>query len=139
MDNLLIETYSHAGEGYNPFLIRKGWQVAQLNYLPEQAPANITKMDKHQQTDEVFILLKGQAILIAAEETTAGFYFTCVNMQQGITYNIPVNTWHNIAMDEMAQVIIVERSNTHLEDCVYRPLTSLEKAALDKLINRNKI
>ena len=30
----MIETYFHSGEGYNPFLVREGWQVAQLNYLP---------------------------------------------------------------------------------------------------------
>lgn len=134
MKNTLIETYSHDGEGYNPFLIRAGWQVAQLNYMPEQAPGGIVKMDKHLQTDEVFILLKGQAILIAATQTAAGFSFTGLKMQPGITYNIPVNTWHNIAMDEMAQVIIVEKNDTHLGDFIYQPLTSGEKEALDHLV-----
>lgn len=137
MKNKLIETYSHGSEGYNPFLIRDGWQVAQLNYMPEQAAGGIVKMDKHLQTDEAFILLKGKAILIAATETAAGFSFTGMLMQPGITYNIPVNTWHNIAMNESAQVIIVEKNNTHLGDFIYQPLTSGEKEALDLLVKES--
>ena len=30
--NQLIEEYTHTGIGYNPFLIRNNWQVAQLNH-----------------------------------------------------------------------------------------------------------
>lgn len=30
----MIEVYYHEKEGYNPFFIREGWQIAQLNYQP---------------------------------------------------------------------------------------------------------
>jgi len=118
----MIETYEHTGEGYNPFLIREGWQVAQLNHMEAQDLAGIRKMDMHLQTDEVFILLRGTAVLITA--ATDSSRFDCIKMLPGITYNIPVNTWHNIAMDRDASVIIVERNDTHLGDYVYRPLTA---------------
>ena len=64
---MLIEKYSYKGEGYDPFLIRNNWQVAKLNYMPGQGLTDIIKIDKHSETDEVFILLKGIAVLIAAE------------------------------------------------------------------------
>ena len=63
----MIETYFHSGEGYNPFLVREGWQVAQLNYLPGHGFDEIEQIEVHRETDEVFILFKGDAILIEAK------------------------------------------------------------------------
>lgn len=135
MEPAFIETYRHDGEGYSPFFIRDHWQVAQLNYMREQGLTGIEKMDKHLLTDEVFVLLRGTAVLIAAEEDSRGFHFQCVLMKPGITYNIPVNVWHNIAMDEQAEVIIIEKSNTHMGDFIYKPLSDTEKLALNAQIH----
>ncbi len=133
-----IEEYLYKGEGYNPFIIRDGWQVAQLNYTAAQGLKDITRMEVHSLTDEVFILMKGTAILILAEPGEKGFAFECTRMLGGITYNIPVNTWHNIAMDEIAQVIIVEKSNTHLGDVSYRALSAEERERLEGQIENVK-
>jgi len=131
----MIETYEYKGDGYDPFLIRDGWQVAQLNHMEAQDLEGIVKIDKHLLTDEVFVLVRGTAVLIAATANEGGDPdFTCVKMQQGITYNIPANTWHNIAMDRDASVIIVERNGTHLGDYVYMPLTAGEQGRLKKAI-----
>ncbi|WPU92204.1 hypothetical protein SNE25_23055 [Mucilaginibacter sabulilitoris] len=131
---MLIETYIYKGEGYDPFLIRDNWQVAKLNYMPGQGFTDIVKIDKHTQTDEVFILLKGTAVLIAAERNGNAYSFYCLKMQPGITYNIKANTWHNIAMDTDAELIIVENSNTHVHDCIYVPLNDNEKIDLFDII-----
>lgn len=126
----MIETYEHKGEGYNPFLIRDGWQVAQLNHMEAQDLGGIRKIDMHLQTDEVFFLVKGRAVLIVARDD-GKLQFDCAKMKPGITYNIPVRTWHNIAMDKDASVIIVEKNGTHLGDFVFRELTAKERQALD--------
>jgi mannose-6-phosphate isomerase-like protein (cupin superfamily) len=131
----LIETYLHEGEGYNPFFIKDDWQVAQLNYVKEQDPEHIIKMDMHLLTDEIFILLKGNAVLIGAFEREGVLIFECKKMLAGITYNIPVNTWHNVAMERKASMIIVEKSNTHLGDFVYRKLNREEEEALREQIH----
>lgn len=122
----LIESLVHNSEGYNPFLIRDGWQVAQLNYMPSLDPEAITRIELHRQTDEVFILIHGEAVLIACELTKDGFVFQCIRLEMGAVYNIPVNVWHNIAMNRDARLIIVERSNTHLDDVIYHSLTATE-------------
>ena len=134
MKKSLIETYYHESSGYNPFFIKDTWQVAQLNFMPEQGLFNIKKMDKHLQTDEVFVLTKGTAVLIAGVLESEEFSFELLKMQVGVTYNIPVNLWHNIAMQEDAEMIIVENSNTHLGDFVYRDLTAAEIDVLNKSI-----
>ncbi|HZK65799.1 MAG TPA: hypothetical protein VFC34_16775 [Puia sp.] len=127
----IIEIFVHKGEGYNPFFIRDHWQVAQLNHIVAQDLWQIEKMDMHRETDEIFILTKGTAVLIAGEAEKEGFLFQCIGMQVGITYNIPANAWHNIAMDKEAEIIIVEKSNTHLDDFVYQLLTDKEKQELN--------
>ena len=118
----MIERYFHEKDGYNPFLIEDNWQVAQLNYLSKHGLDDIDDVEVHSQTDEVFVLMKGTGVLIAADLTGDEIVFECVNMQQGVTYNIPAGVWHNIAMDKEASMIIVEKANTHLNDCKHQPL-----------------
>lgn len=134
MNKSAIETYYHEGEGYNPFFITDHWQVAQLNYLPELGMQAIKKMEMHAATDEIFILTKGTAILIIGIKEKDEFNFELVKMKIGVTYNIPINAWHGIAMHTDAEVIIVEKSNTHLGDVSYQNLSTAEQEKLNKAI-----
>ncbi len=130
----LIEQYQISENGYHPFLIRDGWQVAQLNYTPEQEIGNIEKLDIHHLTDEVFILLKGNAVLIGAEINGNDVNFKVELMLPHITYNIPVNTWHNIAMSKDCEIIIVEKSNTHTGDFEFFQLSEEKKQEMEALV-----
>jgi mannose-6-phosphate isomerase-like protein (cupin superfamily) len=121
-----IEKYVYKGAGYNPVLIREGWQVAILNYLSGHGLDEIDKLEVHNKTDEVFILLKGTAVLIAGKPDV----FELVNMEQGHIYNIPKGCWHNIAMDEDASLIIVENDNTHKTDVTYLSLDAAQQREL---------
>lgn len=134
MSKPIIETYYHEGEGYNPFFITDNWQVAQLNYLPELGMQAIKKMEMHAATDEVFILTKGTAILILGIREGDEFRFELLKMKTGVTYNIPISTWHGIAMNRDAEVIIVEKSNTHLGDVIYQNLSQVEQKRLNEAI-----
>lgn len=126
----LIETYSHKEKGYNPLLIRKGWQIAQLNYIPEQGIDSIIKIDVHPNTDEALVLLTGTAVLIAAKRLAHEIAYEISLMEQGVVYNIPRGTWHNIAMKENTQVLIIENDNTHQNDFGYYYLDEVQKTAL---------
>jgi len=132
----LIETYFHSGPGYEPFLIRKGWQVAQLNFLPEQGATKIIRVERHANTDEVFFLFRGNSILVAAEEGVAGLRFKAERMKAGVTYNIPAGVWHNIAMLPGDLVIIVEKDNTHRADVEYRNFTRRAQTSWTRTLSR---
>src|SRR5258708_1902669 len=119
---IVIERYSPKGAGYNPFLIRNGWQVAQLNYRADLQASALRRVERHRDTDEVFIMIQGSSVLLAAEDTSSGFRFESVRLQPGVTYNIPAGLWHAIAMSPHDIVIIVENANTHLDDVTYRDL-----------------
>lgn len=68
----IIDAYDYGGTGYAPFLIGDKWQVAFLNYAPEEALESIVKLDVHHYTDEVFVLLDGRAALIGAQVDDGG-------------------------------------------------------------------
>lgn len=126
----MIEIYSDTSQGYHPFLIRENFQVAQLNYLPKHGLDDIDQIEVHKQTDEVFILFEGRAVLIAANVEGEAISYEMILMKKGVTYNIPAGLWHNIAMDTDAQMIIVENANTHLHDCAFIDLSKAQQAAI---------
>ena len=134
IDIKLIEEYRHEKEGYNPYLIGPKWQVAQLNYEPGLAPDAIKKVEAHHQTDETFLLMAGQAVLIAAEVHDNKVNFEVSNMKHRVLYNIPKGCWHNIAMSEDAEVLIIEDANTHLGDYEYHYFNEEEEMELRALL-----
>ena len=126
----MIEAYYCKEKGYHPFLISDGWQVAQLNYVEKHGLDDIDQIEVHNQTDEVFILFKGEAVLVEALIEQEDIHFNCQYMKPGVTYNIPAGTWHEIAMKVDAEIIIVERSDTHKQDCSYLKLTVSQQQEL---------
>ena len=126
----MIEAYFYEQEGFKPLLISEGWQVSQLNPVEKHGLEDIDQVERHLYTDEVFILHRGSAVLIEAEMKGGKICFNCLRMKQGVIYNIPAGAWHDIAMDADAQIIIVEKSNTHLSDCAYFPLSEEQRSVL---------
>lgn len=111
----LKELY-HSGMGYEPLVMTRDWQVAQLNYAPEQEPDALTMLDQHDFTDETFTLLEGRALLITYDTEEKNAELT--PLKPGITYNVPVRVWHNIAMEKWSKVIITEGRDAHVKGCV---------------------
>ncbi len=129
-----IEKYNWTKEGYDPFLISDGWQVAYLTCVDEHRLDDLIDMEVHKETDEVFICLEGKGILLTADYSGETAEIKALLMENGVTYNIPAGVWHNISMDEKAKIIIVEKSNTHNNDGEHRMLTPEEKKTVDRLI-----
>lgn len=131
-----IEIYRTEEGGYHPFLIREGWQVAQLNSDQNQEIDNIDKLEVHHHTDEVFVLLKGKAVLITGTYNSDEVTISSMLMEKARVYNIPAGTWHNIAMQENCEVLIIEKSDTHLNDCTYKSLSLDQKQNLYKKVKK---
>jgi len=132
----LIETYKHDREGYDPSLIRDGWQAAFLNYADAESLEQIVKLDIHHETDEAFVLLEGHSVLIAAAIKDAVIDYDLIDMKPGIIYNIPKETWHKIAMQKGSKVFIVERANTHLGDFEFYDLSNEQMKDLQNQVNK---
>ena len=59
----LLDVRECPWEGYSPVVDYGGWRVAALNYIEELRADNLRTMQRHNETDEVFVLLRGRCIL----------------------------------------------------------------------------
>lgn len=127
----IIDCYDPQEAGYNPFLVGPVWQTAILNYAPAESLEEIVRLDVHRLTDELFVLLEGRAVLIAAVLDQNGVAeYDLQDMQPGVAYNIRRDTWHKIAMSEGSRVLIVENADTHLGDFEFYDLSISERNEL---------
>lgn len=106
-----IEVKHYTGEGYDRTHIFGTWCVAYLSWTAEYNKN--TYMERHMKTDEVFVLLKGEATLMIGENREP------VKMEVGKIYNVKVGTWHNILVSRDASVLIAENSDTDKSNTEY--------------------
>lgn len=123
-----LEIYDWKEEGYQPLVFSQGWQVALLNWEPLFDRANLTEIERHNHSDEVFVLLRGKAVLFTRADNGD---LRAVEMVPGTVYNVPRGIWHNLVATRDVTFIIVENCNTHLHDTEIRPIATEELDALD--------
>lgn len=107
----LLEVLEYEGIGYQPLLSCRGFRVAVLNYHPELLIENMTNFQKHDQTDEAFILLRGECTLFLAEDETLETIHG-VELEPCKIYNVRAGTYHTHTLSEDAMVLIVEADDT---------------------------
>lgn len=108
-----LEIYGNDASGYEKTMNYESWRVAIANYAERFDKNKFTKMERHLLTDEVFVLLSGEAELVLGKE------MRYVSLEAGKLYNVKAGAWHNILMSEDAKVLIVENHNTGLENTEY--------------------
>ena len=112
LDESLLEVREYTGDGYRPIINYGAWRVAILRYHPELEPDAIQTMQRHDETDEVFVLLSGKCILFIADGNEAVEQVHAVDMQPFKAYNIKQGAWHTHTLDHDAMVLVVENRNT---------------------------
>jgi mannose-6-phosphate isomerase-like protein (cupin superfamily) len=123
-----IDIYEYRGEGYCPLLLTPNWQAAILNWDPFCERKYLRKIERHNHTDETFVLLRGRAVIFSRREGEA---MSAYDMKTGIIYNVPKRVWHGLVADKEASFLIVEDLNTHIHDSEVRQITEEELAQLD--------
>ena len=86
------------------------WRIAYLNHGDRFEEKNFNRIERHVQTDEVFVLLEGEATLIIGEELNR------IETEPHKVYNVKKGVWHHIVVSEDAIVLVVENSNTTKEN-----------------------
>jgi mannose-6-phosphate isomerase-like protein (cupin superfamily) len=121
-----LDVFAWQGEGYQPFVAHRGWLVALMNWAPRFDPANVGPVERHNQTDEVFVLTKGRSALFIEADGAV----QAVDMQPGVIYNVTAGTWHGTLGTHDASWLIVESGDTSDENSDYRQLDERELTAL---------
>ena len=101
-----IDIYDYTGKDYKTVMSYDKWRVAYLNHGKEFNETTLTKIERHMESDEVFVLLEGEATLIIGEALDK------IPMEQHKVYNVPKGVWHHILVSKEAKVLIVENVDT---------------------------
>jgi len=117
-----VEKHNWDGEGYLPLVFFGDWQVATLNWEHMFDPANLGEIERHNGTDEVFVLWRGRGALLIG--TRLGI--KVLDMEPGAIYNVTRGTWHTLVATRDASWIIVETRDTHLHDTEIRQMAGDE-------------
>lgn len=107
-----IDVTSYQGEGYLPMVDFETWRVAILRYCEELEIQNLATMQKHNETDEIFILLEGNCTLFTGGKGDAINDVDAIAMKPLQLYNVKQGTWHTHTLDHAATVLIVENRDT---------------------------
>lgn len=122
----LIEILRHDGPGYRPLVDFANWRVAILNFSPDLLPGNLTRMQRHNETDEVFVVLAGRCILFIGEGDESVTRIHGVDLTPGYVYNVRQAVWHTHTLSVDAMVLIVENRDTTYANSPFIALTQTQ-------------
>ena len=121
---------SYEGNGYKPVVDYMEWRVAMLNYCEELEVQNLKTMQKHMESDEVFILLKGNCKLFVGGNGESIKEIDAIQMEAMKLYNVKRGVWHTHTLDREGSVLIVENRNTGNSNSPVAKLSEEQKLEL---------
>ncbi len=137
MDEGVLAIREHEGEGYQALVDYGGWRVAILRFQDALLPEHQTTMERHIETDEVFVLTKVKGILIMGGNGSQVDGLEVQVMEIGKIYNIRKNAWHTLSLSSDASVLIVENQDTGKHNSEYVDLSARQRRQVIKLIQSN--
>ncbi len=132
----LLEILESTEEGYKPLIDYEEWRVAILRYIDELLPENVSRMQRHDKTDEVFVLLEGRCILFLGEGDERITRILAQDMERLKLYNVKRSAWHTHTLSEDATVLIVENRNTSAINSPEIELSPKQQKELMTLVER---
>ncbi len=138
MDEKILEIREFKGPGYLPVIDYSTWRVAILNYIDDIHPEKITKMERHNETDEVFVLIKGQGILFLGEGDQRVEQIQAQVLEPGKIYNVKCKTWHSVVLSREGSVFIVENRNTGTENSSYFSIDPQQRNLIVEISRREQ-
>ena len=133
MNTSLLHIHHHEGVGYAPLVDFEGWRVAVLNYSPDLLPENLTRMQRHNETDEVFVLLQGRCILFTGEGADEVSRIYAEDLQPNQVYNVKQAVWHTHTLSCDAKVLVVENRDTTYDNSPFIALTKGQQQEIVRL------
>lgn len=97
----MIEASSHEGEGFKVLHSTDGFKIGSLKY--NKRFSEYKELERHNGSDESFVLLRGSATLYTEDER--------VEMKERTLYNIPKGEWHHITLNPDGEVLVIERDD----------------------------
>ena len=116
MNGLNIIEYGE--EGYKRLVNNAKWTLATLNYAERFDAANLSTLERHNATDETFVLLSGEATLLIGPKAEP------VPLEPLKYYNVRAGVWHHINVTPGTRVLVAENADTSMANSDYFDLAT---------------
>ena len=113
------------------------WIIGIKNWKPTNDISCIDCLERHNETDELFILLSGTCILIYANENGGDLDIKTVRMAPLKVYNIPATLWHNTITQKDTKLALIEDSATGQNNSNVLTLNADQITLVKKLANES--
>jgi mannose-6-phosphate isomerase-like protein (cupin superfamily) len=123
-----VEVLDWKGQGFRPLVKFEGWIVALMNWEQRFDLSGVGDVERHTETDEVFVLTHGNSVLFVV----IGDDLQAYDMEPGKIYNVTKGTWHSVIGTKETTWLIVESTNTSSKNTNHRHLTKNEIDALEQ-------
>lgn len=130
-----IEITDFPKTDYQSLVRYEKWRVAVLAACENTTLPKIKAMQKHDETDEVFVLVCGNCTLITAGNDEAPGEITIHKMQPQKVYNVKKGFWHNHILDDEGVVVIIENEDTCDANSPVLPLTKEQLLQLEAIVS----
>jgi len=125
------DSYQFDGDGYKKLFHYQNWRVAILNYVAELEIDQISYVESHGATDEVFVLLEGSCDIFFADVISGEITkIEKLSLEQNKVYKIHAGVYHTHTLSKDAKLLIVEEENTCDDNSPRIHLTKTSKALL---------
>ena len=101
-------------EGFESIFHTPNFKCAFITLSPQYSFGKVKEMKRHNDSDEVFVLLSGSATLLTREE--GNLEYTKTPLKHGTAYNVQQGTWHYLAVSEDALVFVAESGTMKTEN-----------------------
>ena len=128
-----IEVLDFSGEGMSRVYENEKWTVGIKNWKPANDISGVDCLERHNETDELFILLSGGCTLIYANEGEESLDIQAQKMEPFRVYCIPATLWHNTVTQKDTKMALIEDSSTSGDNSDVLPLNEEQIARVKQL------
>ncbi|MDP3179558.1 MAG: hypothetical protein Q8M76_16730 [Spirochaetaceae bacterium] len=107
-----VYSKAHEGEGLARVYENSAWMVGIKNYKAANDSRSFSEIERHNETDELFLLLSGSCVLLSARETGGSLVFEAETMLPGKLYAIPAKLWHTTITEPGSKLALIEDPRT---------------------------
>lgn len=110
----MVITTKPEKEGFETVFQNSAFKCAFISPSNQYAYGKVTQLKRHNDTDEVFVLLAGSALLLTKDDDSAPYQTT--PLQPKTAYNVIKGTWHHLAVSADAVVFVTESGSMEKEN-----------------------
>ena len=90
------------------------FKCAFITHDTQYMEGKITTIKRHRESDEVFTLIEGQAVLLTRDSEDGENIYT--ELKKGMSYCVTAGTWHYLAVSKDALLFVAENSGVSNEN-----------------------